>query len=419
VAVWRSCALAGKLLLWFGVLAILSGARIMRAEARISQGVTIRGAVVIGSHGLSEPVYGLNVSVYGISGDRKSLIGTAQTGPDGGFSLSDVAVDPDQQLAALVTFDGVTYASASSASAAGSGGDLSITVYGTTDSSAAITVDRATMVITGADAKTGLVTLVESYHLTNGKDLTYVGDPTTGQRQSLRFPLFAGARSLVALDGFTVADATPTADGFVLTSPVRPGQSVISFTYDVPYGGSALSLRRSLPYGATLAQVILPGAIIVHSPQLDSRGSVQLGGRSFDTIERTSVAPGTTIEVLLSGLPPKGGLGPDWDSLPIRVLSLLAIAATVSAAVLFVRYRRRSASPASLKRERERLLRIVAALDDAQAGGQAEESYQAERRRALDRLRALTRRLRAEETPKTGTGDLTYSGPAEGHAPDL
>jgi hypothetical protein len=258
-----------------------------------------------------------------------------------------------------------------------------VTVYEAASDSTKLTVTRQSIVLAGADRQSGLLTIVESYHIRNDSPAAYVGDASSGHQQSLQLPLFQGARSLAPLDGFTLDDAIQTTRGFALTSPVLPGDSVVSFTYDVPFQSQSLALRRAVAYRTDLTELILPGSVQVTSPQLSAHGQVQLGGRSFDTIQATNLAAGSPIVVDLSGLPAQSRSLVRLDSLFDQVALVGLIICAIGATVVFHRRLARRVSLERLLEERSAVLQAVAKLDDLAEGGSERLGDYGRRRRIL------------------------------------
>lgn len=375
------------------IAVLLAWGRPLVTHAQGQASGSIAGTVVAGGAARA-PVAGVPVSLYSVSGAGKTLLASATSDATGAFQFDGINLSAGSQYIASASYLGVAYAVPLPA---GRSDPLTITVYATTERADRISIERTSLVLAGVDVKRGLLTIVESYHFTNAGSETYVGQPAGGERRSLQFPLVAGARSLVPLDGFALDEAVATTDGFVLTSPVFPGPETISFTYDVPYRGRAATLRRQFAYPAKLAEVILLPGVQATSPQLIVRSAVQLGGRSFDTIQGAALSAGTPVELKVTGLPARSNGGTNWDSLPVQLAVLLAIVSALAAAVALTR-RRVVAGAAALQRERAELLRLVTRLDErAERGTIDREEYARRRQAAFQRLEQVTLQLREAE----------------------
>ncbi len=373
------------------LLAFWLAPRVRPAQAQAAGGA-VAGRVLNGSTG-NAPVAGATVQLYRFDGSNKTVVATAQSAADGSFQFGSLQTDATFQYAAAATFDSVTYASDVVKLQAGQTAQADVTVYASTDAGGTISVTRMSIVLAGADSKAGILTLVESYHLNNSANAAYIGAATGGMRRTLSFPLYIGARSLTALEGFTLDEAVATTSGFALTSPVLPGDSVVSFTYDLPYRSSSLALRRTLAYPTAQAEVILPADIRIASPQLRHPASVQLGGRSFNTVQSTDLAAGTPMELDVSGLPADSQPLVDLNSLPVQVAIVGVILALIAAGVLYER-QRSGAGVRALSAERRELLRRAAELDDlAERGAVDSAAYRSERGLALLRVGEIEQEL--------------------------
>jgi len=226
----------------------------------------------------------------------------------------------------------------------------------------------------------------------------------------LNFPLSTGARSLTPIDGFTADEAVTIAGGFALTTPVLPGDTVLSFTYDLPYQTRSLTIRQPLAYPTALAEVILPGNIRITSPQLTQSASVQLGNRSFDTIQATNLAAATPIELDVSGLPAQPPPIIDLGRLPVQVAIVALIIALIAVGVLYQR-QRSGAALRTLDARKADLLRRIAELDDrAEHGDLDAATYRTERNLALAQLGDLVQQLHGHESRTPAT--VTASAPS-------
>jgi len=317
-------------------------------ETSLAQSPTasVDGQVLNGTEN-NAPVAEAAVTLTLLDGANKRLVATTTSDPAGRYHFGGLLPSDGVSYIASASNAGVTYTSQPLQLPQGQQRTADLTVYEVTPDPSAISVRRLSMVIVAADQKSGLITLVESYHVHNGFTAAYIGSVTSGVRQTIRFPLFQGARNLTPLDGFTIDDASALGTGFGLSSPVLPGDSVFSFTYDVPYGSHSVTLRRSLVDTTDLVELIQPGSYRVVSPQLPMQSRVQLGNRSFDAIQGADLPAGSPIVIDVSGLPSRSRPLVDLESLPVQ-LALMAI--TVSAIAMTVLYLRKRNTPTAVWR---------------------------------------------------------------------
>jgi hypothetical protein len=377
-----------------GVL-VLAGVALVARTVRpappvwAAQSGSVSGLVQNGSPG-GQALGGVEVDLHGFDGSTDQVITSTTSDATGAFHFDNIEINTAAQYSVSVTFDKVPYFSQPFTFASGSQQTADLTVYSTTSSDAAISLDRLSIVIANVDSKQRMLTLVESYHVNNSAPETYVGQLVGSSVQSLRFPLFGGAQALTPEGGFNLSDATSIPSGFALSTPVLPGASTIVFAYQIAYRGHALTLDRTLAYTSALTEVILPGGISVSSPQLSVPSTVSIGGQTLDTIQAENLQAGASVRLQLTGLPISGGSLLPLDSLQTQLLlvGIVILAAALSIAA----YRRRAAQQpvADVVAERRQLLRQIARLDDRfEAGRIQKPAYAREREAAKARLRKL------------------------------
>jgi len=372
--------------------------------ARAQLSFLVSGTVVDAS-AATAPVARAVVTLEALGSGTTSAVATASTDADGRFAFHEVQGNPAAMYRASVSFQGVGYHSAAFAPSSDLGDAANITVYESTEDASSVAVERFSVVLSGIDKTRRLLTLVESYRFVNGGSYSYVGRAVGGERQSVRFSLAAGAQSLVALQGFSDQDARAVSGGFVLSSPLVPGETTIAFTYDVPWSGGAAQLRRVLVYPTLTTQFVLADGVEAVSPQLPTRGSLTLGTRTFRTLETGALPASAPLDITLTGLPAPSSAGADWDALPVwlQTLVLLTICACLAVAVAIARRRRGGRS--SLLRERRRRLRQVLQLDERAERGRIDPGEYTSRREAqMRRIRAIDLVLREAPPAAEGAG---------------
>jgi hypothetical protein len=365
----------------------------------------LSGRVVNGSTD-SSALTGVAVSVSLFDGPNKKLAATVTTDESGAYHVEGLQAGTGAIYVASVSYQGETYSSEPASVADDGQAHADVTVFDAGSARDALTVQRLSIVLAGIDRQTGLLSIVESYHLSNSSTKAYVGDAFTGEKTSLEVPLFKGARSLTPLQGFTLDDVVETAGGFALTSPVLPGDSAVSFTYDVPFTSSSLALLRALAYPTNLVQLI-PGSVQARSPQLQTQSQLQLGNRSFATLEGSNLAAGTPLVIDVAGLPAQSKPPIDLDSQSVQLVFVGGIAAAIAAAVLLQRRLGPRSDAQSLGSERGALLLRIAEIDEEQIGSVDAKSHAGERERLMRRLRETDRLVRraAESVNAGGTNE--------------
>jgi len=378
-----------RILLLISATAVLACAASGVLAAPASQVGSVSGQVRNGSPG-GRTLNGIEVDLHAFDGTNDQVIATTTSDATGSYHFENVEINGSAQYSVSATFAKVPYFSPPFKFDASGRQTADLSVYNTTASDAAVSIDRLSIVVANVDAKQRLLTLVESYHFNNSGQATYVGQLVGSQLQSLRFPLFGGAESLTPEAGFQLADATSIASGFALSLPVLPGPSTIVFAYQVPYRDPTLVLDRTLAYKTAVAEVILPGGVNVSSPQLNGQGAVSVGGQTLATIQGTGLTPGAAVRLEISGLPLSGGSFLPLDSLRTQLILVVIVIGAAALSVVAYRGRAGRQRAAELGTERQQLLRRIAQLDDRFEAGKLDQgSYAREREQAKARLREL------------------------------
>jgi hypothetical protein len=245
--------------------------------------------------------------------------------------------------------------------------------------------------------------------LHNSSDEVYVGEGKT----TARFPLPNGAAGLTIAEPEMTADIVDTEDGFAFVRPIMPGRKEVVYSYQVPYDGSELTVSRWIAYPATRfdAKIAAVG-VQVESAQLEYQGLSGGSEAAYLHFWGRDLPAGDEIEMVFAGVPREisAFAGPTAETtLPFERYAPLIVwlMVVVGAALPFAQLGlgRRRARPAAATgpspragigqtgcsgTERDELLQVVAALDDAHAEGPIdEEAYGQLRERLRQRLREV------------------------------
>lgn len=395
----RSRLLAGIVVILglFLQVALSPGARTAAAPPGSVSGVVQNGTTN------SKLAAGERVDLHTFDGSKDQVVASTQTDAGGKYLFSNVVIDDKLEYSVSVTFASVPYYSTPFNFSKGSQQVENLTVYNTTSSDAAISVARASLILSGVDSKRHLVTVVESDQILNSGTETSIGRLVGSQRQSLLFPLFPGAQSLTPEVGFSLADASTVGSGFALSVPVLPGENTIAFAYELPYSGSQINVNRVVAYKTAIAAVILPGQAEVSSPQLPEAGSIQLNGNSYPTIQGKNLAAGSTFGLDIRGLPVGASFPLPLNSLRTQILLLVTVVAAACLSVTVYRRRPLGTMTPLTTGEQGELLRRLAALDDQfAAGAVTPDAYERQRTDLKQRLLHVMQHGEAE-TPAKAT----------------
>ncbi len=341
------------------------------------------------------------------------------TAADGSFRFEKLPTSSDWAYLATLDYAGVPYASMLQSFPTDTVKmDFPIEVYEPTEDPAGIRIERAHWFV-DFDPQSQSLLIGELYIIGKDGDRVYVGsEPVAPDRRiTLRFPLPTGYQDL-AVEGETLGQRFFEVNGSLVdTLPLPPGQAVrqVLLRYRYPYQSSRLDFAHTLAYPTANLNVLVSDiGVEVTSQQVTLRDRQGVSGQQFLNLVRTDVPAGEEITLSFKGLPMSAQGGAQTAGAARAPLSPPAIAGIVAivlggllAAAAYPLWRRRlrAALPAAkarpgkpnLEAERQRLLQIIARLDDDYAAGLiAEDVYQQRRARHKARLIEIMRQMQQE-----------------------
>lgn len=367
----------------------------------------ITGTVVQGTTG-GGAVAGLPIMLEAFVGFNQVAAFTSTVGADGSYAFSSLATDPSIAYLASVDADGISYSSDFvNLSPMTPTLASQVAVFGTTDDPSNIRINRTHWII---DHQPGALVIGEIYTYGNQGDRTFVGRKIEGMKEpatiELRVP--AGAEEITFDTGALGDRFQQVGDKIYDTLPVIPGADTrqIIVRYGIPYKGTSLDLKQDFPYPVDQLSLLIAEVpqLKVDAPELESGGSQDIQGETFQIWRKVGFAP-QTIEVKMDGLLEAGGadpravaaesgassaaaLAPEAD--PMAPWVPWVIAALVGAGLLAaigVALRRGNMtaaySPQDLDQLRESLLDELADIDDRHAAGELNDSDWASQRAYL------------------------------------
>jgi hypothetical protein len=405
------------------VAALLAVAALLVAVATAGAqgGGVVSGRVVNGSLG-GIPAAGVAVTLLPVTNAGPGQRLSTTSGPDGGFRFEGLPSGSGQFFVIWAEFEGARYQQGPLQFPAGASElTVELPVYTPTETDPGIRLTRQVVVIVPAPAQRQLTVLTLA-DIENPSNQAFVGRQVGQQRQTLRFGLPAGSRSLQVLEGIQVNAVAQTADGFADTLPVKPGQSTVVFQYLVDYldNGLLFTLPTYFPIDE-LSLLLAEGDWTLTADGVQPGGIVDQGGRRFRSYVARNLAAGQQIRAVIQGQ------GLTSQALANQTLFTAAVgggimAVTVaSVAIPVLRRRRRSdSSPRRGERrsapraplvdavpvppesaseprgeEREALLAAIADLDDRhEAGELPDEEWERLRAAKKAALVALIRDVR-------------------------
>lgn len=319
----------------------------------------------------------------------------AQSGADGTYLFTGVALQPQYVYGTMTVFDGVTYSSQVLPPKDGSDRlDLDVPVYETAQDPSAIQVDQMHVLFNFAED--GLET-TEIYALSNSgmrtiKDAVKLDDGTTA---TMRYPL-PGNADYVFFQPDEADRFIKFAGGFADTSPLQPGGQGDRFAvqYMVPYSQDG-TFEYTAPVGIKALNFVLPqnSGVQLKGEGLAGPELVTLqAGKSYEVYALSDVRAGQALRVTLSGKPTLGGKAASTRqlSLPLGLGAGLLGLAMIGAGVWWWRKpeadgeENQRTGAASGETGLDELIAQIARLDGLHERGDLEEDwYRDERTRLL------------------------------------
>lgn len=324
---------------------------------------------------------------------------TTNTDALGNFIFEGLSTESDYSYGVMLTFQGVDYyysdwlifAEAETSKL------IVVTVYDSTTSDEAISVVAAHTVITIGEDNSLLVE--EFFVFENEADLTYVGSEvinSEGDKETLKFLLPDEAVDIRPDAGLVEGWVQSSADGFVSTMPVEPGEKLIIYSYKVTYSSGAYTLSREMAYDTDSFTLLVQGeGTTVTGERLTVQEPVTLEDVWYNHLSVQDLASGEVLTIYISGLPAD-------QNIVIWVIVVLVVMSFVSALIYMMR--KKQPQPVSAEdspsQKKQRLLTELAQLDDDfEAGKIVEKKYHTLR----EMMKLQLTELLKSPTEKSGT----------------
>ncbi len=294
---------------------------------------------------------------------------------------------------------------------------VELLVYESTSDGEAVRVKVHTLVVSGADADTGLMNVLALVGLENSGDRTFVPDvPQAGMMSFLRFSLPPLAGEVDVQSNLRGGSVIQIDLGFAMTTPIPPGSYEIAYTYQAAYEGGKLSYTQSFPFGAdTFRVLLLSGLGSVSGDGLEETEPATLGDQDYIQLEAKDLDVGARVDLEFSGLP-QPPLWKRWQkSASQEGFVQIAIPSAFGVALL-------SLLGYVLLQRRDPAVAVAGALGDpAQRGALVEamarldDSFQ---RRELEEGEYLRQRRALKDQAMRGIGDPGEKDKASGPQPE-
>lgn len=310
--------------------------------ARLSTGSgAITGSLVNGAHH-DAPVAGASVTLQSAAsqGQPKDL-SSATTDAHGHFSFAGLDTSGATSYDVYTTFQNGTFTSDTVSFANGAAQQVTLRVYDTTSSDAALHVSLATILFSPPNNQEGFIPVGEYITFDNTGPTAVVASqaPANGMPMGLlRFALPAGATNLTLGAGFTASQQiAQVSTGFGASATVPPGQSQFAFAFDIPYTSTAYAFSYKAEYTTDQIAVLMPMGIAVDAGDFTTEPPVTANGAHYQLFTRGAVERNQTSALNLSALPAPG----ERPFLSFRALVGLGVVLALLLALLLALYLRR------------------------------------------------------------------------------
>ncbi len=273
--------------------------------------------------------------------------------------------------------------------------ELPIIIYEKSTDSAIITVNQLHTIVTNPTNET--VEVNQLYVVSNSGNAVYAGPSGNVEDGTFELALPADAELLEFQRGFGTLDSffptdelIPTANGWVDTLPVRPGQTslVLLARYTLPYAGST-TLSHPLFYNTAELNLVVPeGITITGQNGWQDTGLQTLENSTFSTYQQINFPAQSTLTATLNGFPRQttGVVGRN------ETVELLvgggALLIVIAIAVFTIRQWQVPTYP--IADQKADLLQEIADLDDEFEAGKLNKSqYLSERESLMAELKAI------------------------------
>lgn len=355
----------------------------------------IKGVVINQSTG--EPQPGAEVTLLGALSDGSEPLTRSVTSDERGrYRFADLPTGSDRFYALDVLHDGGLFSG------------RAVTLPDDTDEKPVVTTkirvwdsvtDPSVILIARTNlflsrGEDGAMDVIESVTVNNLSDRAYIGrgmaDGGTedGPVPSLGFALPGGAREAQLVDAsIEVPGAVETDFGFGITAAIPPGETRITYYYQVPGSVGSYNLSRTAVYDVVQFSVHAPEGFDVRSNRLEPDGNVTVGGIDYQRWSSEAAVEGGNQIQIVSVQDATGTSG-------LAGWIIAAVAGLVALMALGIGWgvRRRRRAKNRPRASRSDLLTQIAALDIRHSSGEIpEDDWVRQRQELKERAGALAK----------------------------
>jgi hypothetical protein len=365
-------------------------------------------------------VPGLAVVLQAVVAGAPKDVATTTSDSLGRFSLAGLDTSGLTSYAVYTHYQGGLFETPAISFTSGPSQTVTLQVFPTTASSAAIQVASTTLLLRNPNQLKGLLPVGVLMTIENQGDTAYVASvgPAGGQPTNLlRFYLPPGAENLTLGAGFSGLQVVQVDSGFGVTATLPPGQSAFAFAYDVPYSGTEATFPFKAEYPSVNVVALVPPAVKVTGGSFQVKPEIKANGAVYQVLAGENLRSGEQVSFGLERLPIPGE-NPDVDFGQLVLVGGILLLLLMGLALLFLQRGALAVAfgwiPASLvseakqkarrqslyEAERKRLLRALLTLEDRLAAGQiGPVAYSRQRAQLRSALRPLVMRAGEESRP--------------------
>jgi hypothetical protein len=325
----RSSRAARCLLATMFVLASLLAATPLRAAPI---GGTLTGKAVMKTAGVAQPTTPLPVTLLFFNAglfrqtDEAADSRTTMTAPDGSFTFAGLDTSAAGAYRVVVQYKGVGYEPAERDVTDASGtavksrairfannattATTEVPIYEpvVSDSPTSFSVKSDQIIMN--EVRPQFYSVLEALQITNAGDRTLVGglnpDGSVAQGVPLVFTAPANAQTIATNRSDLIPGADLTGQRLTLRTPIQPGASDVTVTYDLPGTPAGLTVTRTLDYAAAKVQVLVSDSRqVIASQTLHNDGALQSppGATPFKQFSLDNAQAGQTIDLFIGPSP--------------------------------------------------------------------------------------------------------------------
>ena len=250
--------------------------------------------------GAKQDVHGSEEHLSGTGQFREIYTAPLTTGTDGSFGFRALPSGAAWGYSLSVSYKGVEFSTDRIVLAAGETKSVTIPIYPTTTSSAAVSISTWTVWL---DQPAGSrMAVQQDLELVNSASTSYIGDAAVsgapnGGRAVVQLPLVTGAQGLEYVGRFEVCCGITQPGTWIHTRPLDPGRSQGTLRYEAPLM-STLSIPITMP--TQTFTLLAPSSLAVTAPELSPAGTSSDRGISYTIYQATSLTPGMVLRIAIT-----------------------------------------------------------------------------------------------------------------------